>query len=104
MLLEELDRASVAAVDLELELDRIGAEEDEAAGGGVLGQRQRAAVHVDDQRRVAVEAVELLGAHAEAATVVVQRLERPAVAEPEALGDLGDVAGGRRRRRRLVAS
>ena len=56
MLLEELDRALVAVVDLELDLDRVGAEEDEPVGGGVLGQRQRAAVHVDDQRRVPVEA------------------------------------------------
>ena len=36
MPLEELDRALVAVVDLELELDRVGAEEDEPVGGGVL--------------------------------------------------------------------
>ena len=87
MLVEELERAPVAAVDLELDLDRVGAEEHEPVGRGVLGQRQRAAVHVDDQRGVPVEPVELLGAHPVAAPVLVQRLERPAVLEPEALGD-----------------
>ena len=80
------------AVDLELDLDRVGPEEDEPVGGGVLGQGQGAAVHVDDQGRVPVEAVELLGAHPVAAPVLVQRLERPAPLEPEALGDPGDVA------------
>ena len=60
-------RALVAAVELELELDRVGTEVDEPAGRGVLVERHGAAVHVHDQRGVAVELAQLRLGHAVAA-------------------------------------
>ena len=38
MLLEQLDRPPGVALDRELEVDRVGAEEHEALGGGMLRQ------------------------------------------------------------------
>ena len=85
--LEEVDRLLPPVLELELELHRVGLQVDEPAGRRQLGQRLGAAVEVDQQLRGAVEPFELALAHTEAAAVVVERVEGPAVREPEAPHD-----------------
>ena len=85
-------------VQLDLQLDGVGLQVDEPAGGGELGQRQGAAVQVDEQRRRRGRARSSCAlAHAEAAAVVVQRVEGPAIARGRSGASRGDERGGQRR-------
>ena len=59
MRLEEVERVCVLVVQLDLELDRVGLEVDEAPGRVVLRPRLGAAVEVDDQLGRRVQAAQL---------------------------------------------
>src|SRR5207247_4016066 len=88
--LEEGDRLGVVLVKLDLEQDGVGLQVHQPAGGVVLGQRHRAAVQVDDQRRRLVQPAQGRLAHAVAAAVVVERVVGPASGETKAARDAID--------------
>jgi hypothetical protein len=95
--LQILGHPLVAVVEGHFVLDRIGPDVDEPTGFAVLRPRHRAAVQVQDERRIAIETVQRLWREAIAATVVVPRLKRPmVVAEVEALHHGRDERGCQR--------
>ena len=91
---QELHGRFAAVVKLDLELDGIGLEVDEAAARAQLRPRLGAAVQVDDQLGLPVERGQLALAHAERAAVVVQRLVGPAIGQAVAAEHGRDERGG----------
>src|SRR5207249_1958932 len=94
---EELDRATLALRELDLEMARIGLEEDQPTCLRVLGAGPRGAVEVDDQVRRPIEPAKLFEAHAVAAPVVVQRMVGPPSGEAKAAHQAIDIARGQSR-------
>ena len=89
----EGERVGVLVVELDLQVDGIGLQVDQPAGGGMFRQRHGAPVQVDDQLGRGVELLQLRIAHAVAAAVGVQGMEGPAVAHVDAAEDLVDELG-----------
>ena len=92
--IEEINRRLELIVQLDLQLHRVGFQIHEPPGGRVLGQRDGAAVEVDDDVGLGVEPRESGVAEPEAAPVTVQCLKGPAVAEPKAAHHAGDESRG----------
>ena len=82
--IEEINRRLKLVVQLDLQLHGVGFQIHEPPGGRVLGQRDGAAMEIDDDVRFRVEPRELGVAEPEAAPVAVQCLKGPAVGESEA--------------------
>ena len=81
--LEELEGVGMVLVQLDLELNGIRLEVDEATRLVVLGKGLGAAVEVDDQLGARVQATQLVLAHPVELPVAVQRVVGPILSQPE---------------------